>query len=83
MTYGYTIADSASRIVFLDAVNFIVEKLQYKPFGEKLEDVDGSLYQRFTNGQDTVLLESNVNIDYVAIKSNVKLPIQSLKEGQE
>ena len=82
MTFGYTIADAADRNVFFDASAFIRDKLQFKPVGEHVEDVDGSLYQDFINGNDTISLESNVEIDYVAIRSTKKLPIKALREWQ-
>ena len=83
MTFGYTIADSADRNTFFDAFAFIRDKLQFKPVGEHFEDVDGSLFQNFVNDGDTISLESNVEIDYVAIRSNKKLPIKAMREWQQ
>lgn len=83
MTFGYTIADAADRNAFFDASAFIRDKLQFKPVGEPFEDVDGSLYQDFANDNVKISLESNVDIDYVAIKSNKELPIKAIRKWQQ
>ena len=78
MKYGYTIADAASRKVFEDAVPFIIEKLHYEPNGDVLEDVDGSLIQKFTGNDGSLILESITDVDCVAIISDIELPITCL-----
>lgn len=80
MTYGYTIADAADRNVFEEAVSFIVEKLHFKPKGDTIEDVDGSLKRTFTMDDNNLTLESNNQVDYVAILSDVSLPITCLNK---
>ncbi len=78
MKYGYTIADAADEKAFKDAVPFIVEKLHFKPSSDVLEDVDGGLRQEFTRDDGNLVLESDTQVDYVAIVSDVELPITCL-----
>ena len=80
MIYGYTIADAADRGVFEEASEFIVEKLHYLPTDDTVEDVDGSLFRSFEKDGNMLRLESERQIDYVAIKSDVELPIQCLRK---
>lgn len=80
MTYGYTIADTADRNVFEEAVSFIVEKLHFKPKGDTVEDVDGSLRRDFARDDGSLTLESDCQVDYVAIFSDVALPITCLNK---
>ena len=80
MKYGYTIADAASREIFERAVTFIIEELHYRPEAERLEDVDGSIQQKFIKDDAILLLESDAQVDYVGIISDVKLPIKCLHE---
>ena len=78
MKYRYTIADAANREAFEEAVPFIIKKLHFKPDGEALTDVDGSLRQKFTGENGYLILESDVQVDYVGIVSDSKLPINCL-----
>ncbi len=80
MTYGYTIADTADRAVFNKAVHFITEELHYSTADRLLEDVDGTLVQAFSKNGSLIQLESNVQINYVAILSDTPLQIQCLHE---
>ena len=83
MTYGYTMAYSADRNVFLDTANYIVDSLRFSPIGERIEDVDGSVYQNFAKEGDTIFLESNVETDYVGILSNKELQIDAKRKWIE
>lgn len=78
MTYGYTMANTADRSVFNDAFRFIQENLHFIPVGNRVEDIDGSVYQNFSREGDTIFLESNVETDYVGILSNKELPIDAI-----
>lgn len=78
MTYGYTMANTADRSVFDDAFRLIRDKLHFMPVGDRVEDVDGSVYQNFANEGDTIFLESNTETDYVGILSNKELQIDAL-----
>ena len=80
MTYGYTIADMADRNVFDEAVSFITDKLHFKANSDTVEDVDGSLKKEFISADGTLTLESDNQIDYVAIRSSVPLPIDCLQK---
>lgn len=83
MKYGYTVADGASQEVFKEVVPFITEQLHYKPSGGVLEDVDGSLMQEFTKDGNGLTLISDGQVDYVAIISEVELPIECLVKWTE
>ena len=78
--YGYTIADTANEGVFSAAAEFITHTLHYKPSGSVLKDVDGSLYQAFSNDSKELWLESSCEIDCVVIRSEVELPIKCLRK---
>ena len=78
MTYGYTIADSADRKVFQEAFRFVTDTLRFVPDGKCTEDVDGSIYQHFTKGDVSIILESDVETNYVAIRSDKEFPIKVL-----
>ena len=78
MRFGYTIADAASRKVFEDAARFITEKLNFKASHDFPEDVDGSIKKEFAREDGNLILESDAQVDYVAIISDVELPIDCL-----
>lgn len=78
MTYGYTVADAAASDIFYEAVDFVKSALHFVPSDEPLTDVDGSIRQRFKRGTDEIIVESDVQVDYVGIRSNVSLPIKCL-----
>lgn len=82
MKFGYTICDSANMNVYRDAIQFIVEQLGYIPSNDELHDVDDSVWQTFQKGNAKLKLESNVQIDYVAIISDVELPIDCLHKWE-
>lgn len=83
MKYGYTIADAASREVFEEAVQFIIEKLHFKPSGDTLENIYGDLKKEFIRDDCSLILESDTEVDYVAIISDIELPIDCLHEWTE
>lgn len=78
MTYGYTIANGADQDCFREARAFLADKLNYHPIDEELEDVDETLSQHLSNGENTILLKSDVEVDYVFIASPVPLPLTCL-----
>jgi hypothetical protein len=78
--YGYTIADAASPEVFSEASDFIVDRLHFLPLSNRTEDVFGNISQKFEKEGETIQLESDTDIDYVAILSSSKLPITALSE---
>ena len=78
MKHGYTICDAANQEVYLESVEFIVRELGYQPLDDELQDVDGSIWRSFVKGNCKLVLESNAQIDYVGIVSEVELPIECL-----
>ena len=80
MIYGYTIADAADRETFNETAEFIMKKLHFDPNGNIVQDVDGSLRREFVRNGDVLTLESDQQIDYVAILSSVKLPVKCMHE---
>lgn len=80
MAYGYTIADTADVAVFREAAEFVKAVLHFTPITSAIEDVDGSIKQRFARGEEEITLESDAQVDYVGIKSNVELPIKCLQK---
>lgn len=80
MRYGYTVADEADTQVFHDTVNFMKEKLGFVEDGPCIEDVDGSVRQKMFAGSDTIEIESDRQINYVAIISSTPLRISCLKK---
>ena len=80
MTYGYTIADAADRKVFDEASSFLVDQLHFSPRSETLINVDGSRKKEFGKDDTRVRLESDCDIDYVAILSERPLPISCLNK---
>ena len=83
MTFGYFIADAASRKEYEEPVLFIIEELHFKPTRETLEDVDGNLYLEFARDDESLTLVSDEEDGDVDIISNVELPISSLHEWME
>ena len=78
MTYGYTVADAAASDIFDATVDFVISALHFAPSAESLKDVDGSIRQHFKRGNDEITVESDAQVDYVGIRSNVPLPIMCL-----
>ena len=78
MKYGYTIADHADHIVFAELAEFVEKTLSYEKDSEAVYDVDGSVFQRFSSGENHIIIESDIETDYVALISNIQLPITCL-----
>ena len=78
MTYGYTVAEAAASDIFDEVVDFVKSVLHFVPSAEPLKDVDGSICQHFKRGTDEITVESDAQVDYVGICSNVPLPIKCL-----
>ena len=75
MVYGYTVADKANKESFQNAADFVKNKFGYTAEGKVIEDVDGSLQQQLIKEGEKVTVISDEQIDYVAIKSTIPLPI--------
>ena len=83
MTFGYVIADAADQNTFREAVGFIENALHFQPIGKAVEDVDGSMWQKFSDGTKKLRLICDCQIDYVAIESDTDLPIKCLHNWSE
>ena len=79
MAYGYTIHNSYDADMFYNAVHMMHHVFKYHKDGEMLEDVDGTLIQRFTNesGQHSRVV-CDTQIDYVAVISDIPLDLEYL-----
>lgn len=80
MKFGYMICDSANLDVYRDAIRFLVEELGCVPMNDELHDVDNSIWQTFKRGKTIIKLESDTQVNYVAIISEEELPIECLHE---
>ena len=80
MKFGYVICDSASTNVYHDAVRFLIDELGCVSQNDELHDVDDSIWQTFKKGSANIKLESDTQIDYLAIISDEELPIECLRE---
>ena len=78
MKFGYMICDTANLEVYRDAVRFLVEEMECVSMNDELHDVDDSIWQTFKRGDSKIRLESNTQVDYVAIISEEELPIECL-----
>lgn len=80
MKFGYVICDTANTDVYREASQFVVDELGYSPMNDELHDVDNSIWQTFKKGDSRIRIESDKQIDYVAIVSDVELPIECIRE---
>lgn len=80
MRFGYTICDHADIDVYHEAAEFISEQLGFTPNHDEAGDVDGTIWQSFSKGNSEIRLESDAQINYVAIISDVELPIECVYE---
>lgn len=80
MKFGYVICDSASINVYYDAVRFLIDELGCVSQNDELHDVDDSIWQTFKRGNANIKLESDTQINYVAIISDEELPLECLHE---
>ena len=81
--FGYTLADSADAQAFEAAARLVRERLHFAQVGAVLADVDGSLCQRFADGEDSIELCCDAQVNGVFLCSTRKLDIPSLREWQE
>ena len=82
MRFGYTICDSANMNVYHEAITFIINQLGYTPLNDELHDVDDTICQTFKKGNARLKLESDTQINYVGIISDVELPIACLRKWE-
>lgn len=80
MRFGYVICDSASINVYHDAARFLIDELGCVSQNDEMHDIDDSIWQTFKKGNANIKLESDTQIDYVAIISDEELPIECLHE---
>ena len=81
--FGYTLADSADAQAFEAAARLVRERFHFAQVGAVLTDVDGSLCQRFADGEDSIELCCDAQVNGVFLCSTRKLDIPSLREWQE
>lgn len=76
--FGYTIADAADEQAFREAMEFIEHTLHFRKDGPLLQDVDGSLIQRFCGDSGSLELRSDESVACVSIESSQDIPIACL-----